>query len=155
MLDWRPTMPYSKILSYDYLRLLDKDPKTQKIIGETYAAVIPVRISYGHRLSVPFNALVDSGASVNLFPARFGEQIGINIKKGKLVKLLGIGDKIVFAYSHKIKLLLGLKVFETYADFSFEQNLPLLGRNGFFNLFQKVIFDENFHQLSLVLKTKS
>lgn len=102
-----------------------------------------------------FHALVDSGASVNLFPARFGEQVGINIKKGKLVKLFGIGDKVISAYRHKIKLHFGLKVFEINTDFSFEQNLPLLGRDGFFNLFQKVIFDENFHQVQLILKSES
>lgn len=119
-----------------------------------FAPIISIRLSYGHKLSFPFSSLVDSGATRNLFPARFGEQIGINIKKGKLVKLLGIGDKEVFAYSHKIKIYLGLKFFETEADFSFEQNLPLLGRDGFFNLFQKVIFDESFHQLQLILKNE-
>lgn len=94
-------MSHSKIINYDYLKFLDRDPQTKEITGESYAAVISVRISSGHRLSVPFHALIDSGASINLFPAHFGEQIGINIKSGQRTKLLGIGDKMVFAYIHK------------------------------------------------------
>lgn len=32
--------------------------------------------------------------------------------------------------------------FQTFADFSYHQNVPLLGRCGFFDHFKKVIFDE-------------
>lgn len=155
MYAWLLIMSHSKIISYDYLKFLDRDPQTKEITGESYAAVVSIRISSGHKFSVPFHALVDSGASVNLFPAHFGEQVGINIKSGKRTKLLGIGNKVVFAYSHKIKLYLEVKAFETSVAFSFEQNLPLLGRDGFFNLFQKIIFDENFHQVQLILKGES
>lgn len=147
-------MSNSRVLIYDYLRFLEKDPKTQKITGEIFAPFVPVRIADGHRLSSPLHALVDSGAARNLLPAAFGMQIGIDVKKGRLVKLLGIGDIEVTAFTHKIKMYVGLRSFETEADFSFEQKIPLLGRDGFFNLFQTIIFDENFHQLKLVLKQR-
>lgn len=147
-------MSDSRILTYDYLRFLEKDKKTQKITGEIFAPFIPVRITDGRRLSSPLHALVDSGAARNLLPAAFGIQIGITVKKGRPVKLLGIADIEVTAFTHKIKMCLGLHVFDTEADFSFEQKIPLLGRNGFFNLFQTVIFDENFHQLRLIIKQK-
>lgn len=80
-------MSHGKIISYDYLKFLDKDPQTKEITGESYAAVVSIRISSVYKFSVPFHALVDSGASVNLFPAHFGEQVGINIKSGKKTKL--------------------------------------------------------------------
>lgn len=147
-------MSNRRVLIYDYLQFLEKDKETQKVIGEIFAPFIPVRIADDHRLSSPLHALVDSGAARNLLPAAFGIQIGIDIKKGRLVKLLGIGDIEVTAFTHKIKMYLGLHFFETEADFSFEQKIPLLGRHGFFNLFQAVIFDENFHQLKLVFKQK-
>lgn len=146
-------MSYSKILSYDYLKLLSRDLQTQQIF-EIFAPFIPIKISFKNKSSFEFNAIVDSGASRNLFPAVFGQQAGINIQKGKQVKLLGIGDKEIIGYTHLINIHLNELVFETEADFSFEQRFPLLGRNGFFNLFQKVIFDETFHQLQLVLKSE-
>lgn len=145
----------SKVLTYDYLRFLEKDEKIQEFTREISAPFIPVRISYGHKLSFPFHALVDSGAARNLLPAALGEQAGINIKKGKQVKLLGIGEVEVTGFTHKVKIYVGLNVFETEVDFSFEQKIPLLGREGFLNLFQKVVFDENFHQVQLILKNKS
>lgn len=148
-------MSNSRVLIYDYLQFLEKDKKTQEVIGEIFAPFIPIRISENRKLSSPLHALADSGAARNLLPAAFGVQIGINVTKGRLVKLLGIGDIEVTAFTHKIKMYLGLHSFETEADFSFEQKIPLLGRHGFFNLFQKVIFDEHFHQLQLLLKKES
>lgn len=145
----------SKVLTYDYLKFLEKDEKTQEFTREIFAPFIPVRISCGRKLSFPFHALVDSGAARNLLPAALGEQVGISIKKGKQVKLLGIGGVEVIGFTNKVKIYVGLHVYETEADFSFGQKIPLLGRDGFLNLFQKVIFDENFHQVQLILKNKS
>ncbi|MBI2039701.1 hypothetical protein HYT18_01385 [Candidatus Microgenomates bacterium] len=85
----------SKVLTYDYLRFLEKDEKTQEFTREIFAPFISVRISFDHKLSFPFHALVDSGAARNLLPAALGEQI------------------------------------------------------------QRVIFDENFHQVQLILKSES
>lgn len=145
-------MSYNKIISYDYLKLLGRDSQTQQIF-EVFAPFIPIKISHDHKSSFEFHAMVDSGASRNLFPSVFGQQAGINIQKGRQVRLLGIGDKEIIGYSHRINIYLNGIVFETEADFSFEQRFPLLGRSGFFNLFQKIIFDETFHQLQLVLRS--
>lgn len=148
-------MSDSKVLTYDYLRFVSKSPKTQRITGEAFAPVVVIRISHDRKLSVPLHAIVDSGSSKNLLPASFAEQVGIKVKRGRMVKILGIGNTEVTAYSHKVKIYLGLNLFETEVDFSFEQDIPLLGRDGFFNLFQKIIFDENFHQVQLILKNKN
>lgn len=148
-------MSQSKILTYDYLRFPKRDPQARQVISETFAPFIPLRILYGHKLGIAFHALVDSGATRNLLPAAFGEQVGINVRKGKATKILGIGNKEIIAFSHKIKIYLGLNSFETDADFSSEQDIPLLGREGFFNLFQSITFDENFRMLKLILKVRS
>lgn len=148
-------MSNNRFLVYDYFKIPYKDKEDEQIIKEIFIPFIPIRIASGDKLGLSFRALVDSGASRSLFPAALGIQCGINILNGKRVKIFGIGRKEITAYTHKIKILLGLVSFETEADFSFEQDIPLLGREGFFNLFQKVIFDENFHQVQLILKNES
>ncbi|MBI2017887.1 hypothetical protein HYS92_02445 [Candidatus Daviesbacteria bacterium] len=40
------------------------------------------------------------------------------------------------------QIWLGNKSYETDADFSVKQNIPILGRDGFFNLFKSIKFDE-------------
>lgn len=139
-------------LRFRYLPSPKKDPKTKKIISEVYYPVVPVRISYGHKLSRSFYALVDSGADKNLFPASLGELVSINIKKGVKVTIEGIKQVHVEAYTHKLKLFLGNQSFDTTADFSYEHEVPLLGRKGFFNLFAQVTFKENKKVLEVVFK---
>lgn len=53
-----------------------------------------------------------------------------------------IGKGSIDAYSAKINIWLGTKQYKTEADFSPQQRMPLLGRDGFFNLFKSVKFDE-------------
>lgn len=106
--------------------------------------------SFAHQI-IPraVNCLVDSGSDINLFPAEVGEQIGIPIKKGKLMPVFGIGQKEVIAYRHKVKLYFGTFNFLTDIDFCFEQRTPLLGRIGFFTNFKRVIFCEPERYLEL------
>lgn len=140
-----------KRLTFKYLPIPKRDPKTQEIIGEVYYPVVPIRISYAHKLGRIFNALIDSGAGRNLFPAELGEMVGIKIKKGKQVIILGIGGIEINGFTHKIKIYIGTTSFNTEADFSEEQRVPLLGRNGFFNLFRSVTFKENEKIIELVM----
>lgn len=147
-------MQNSKLLTYEYFKIPHREIDNRQSIVEVFSPFIPVRISCNKRLSLQFRALVDSGSTRVLLPGALGIQIGINILGGKPVKISGIGYREITAYTHKINIHLGLITFETEADFSFEEGIPLLGRNGFFNLFQKVIFDENFHTLQLVMKTR-
>ena len=135
-------MPQRK-LTFDYPALPKKNPVTGEIIGELYYPLVVIRIAYKHHLGREFYALVDSGSDRNLFPASLGILVGMNIKKGTEVTIGGIGRINIKAFTHKITLYLGTKRFETEADFSFDQQVPLLGRNGFFNLFQSVTFKEN------------
>ncbi len=148
-------MPNNRFLTYDYFKIPYREKNNEQIVKETFIPFIPIRIAFGHKLSLSFRALVDSGATRTLLPSALGRQAGIDIPSGKQVQVFGIGSKEIIAYTHKVKIYLGFMSFETEADFSFEQDIPLLGREGFFNLFQKVIFDQNFHQLQLVLKNES
>ena len=84
------------------------------------------------------DCLFDTGADVNLFPATMATSLGINLKKGKLVEHMGIGDVSVLAYRHRVKILVDAHRFNAFADFSEQQGLPLLGRITFAEHFKRV-----------------
>ncbi len=130
-------------LSYIYF----PDPYENPITKERsaiYRPYILVRLCNGHKISRGLvNCLLDSGSDRNLFPAGWGESVDINIKKGKELSILGIGGIEIKAYRHKVKLYVGDYSFESEVDFSFAQNKPLLGRDGFFNQFEEIVFNQN------------
>lgn len=113
------------------------------VVGRIMRPYIPIRLSIHY--SNPTNyidAMVDSGSDRNLFPKQWGDIIGINFKKIKSVKIGGIGGVEITAYSSKVNIWVNGKKYLTDADFSPQQQTPLLGRVGFFNLFKQVAFDE-------------
>ncbi len=131
-----------KVTGYSYLPQPFQDPTT-KVIGEIYRPMIAIRISKDHgQISRHFDVLVDSGSDRNLFPLQFATGAGINFKKVKPRKIYGIGKGYIEAYSAEINIWLGTKQYKTEADFSPQQLMPLLGRDGFFSLFKSVQFDE-------------
>lgn len=68
--------------------------------------------------------------------------IGIDFRKIKPNKVYGIGQDYIQVYPAKINIWLGSNKYEVEADFSDKQNIPILGRDGFFNLFKSIKFDE-------------
>lgn len=137
--------PTHRMLSIRFFYLPDpiRNPLTHEQIGKVYRPKIPIRLSFGHTVArFLIDCLVDSGSDINLFPAGWGEAIGINIKKGKLHPIYGIGGIQIDSYIHKVKLYIGTRSFSTNANFSYEQTTPLLGRDGFFNHFKEVHFNE-------------
>lgn len=133
----------SKITGYSYVpQPFGIDPVTNNLI-EIYRPVISIRISKTHgQISPFFDALIDSGSDRNLFPLRLATALGIKLKKIKPKQIGGIGKVVIDAYTEKINIWLGTKEYKTEADFSPQQQVPLLGRDGFFNLFKSIKFDE-------------
>lgn len=137
-------------IKYRYFPFPVIDPITKRVIETIYRPIVPIRLSYNHRLSkYPFNCLVDSGSDRNLFPAVLGEQEGIKVKKGKEIGIVGIGNSVIKGYKHLVKIYLGTLGINTEVDFSYAQQVPLLGRDGFFNKFDLVKFDDKNHELTL------
>ncbi|MBI2338312.1 hypothetical protein HYU95_03975 [Candidatus Daviesbacteria bacterium] len=123
-----------------------------KVVSRIMRPYIPIRLSIHH--SNPSNivdALVDSGSDRYLFPRQWGDMLGINFKKIKPIKIGGIGKVEITAYSSKVNIWVDGQKYPTNADFSPEQQTPLLGRSGFFNLFKEVIFDEKVGCLYITL----
>ena len=110
---------------------------------EIFTPYIPIRISVSHGNPTPLiDALVDSGSDGNLFPLKLGELLGINFKKISPKIIYGIGNSKIQAYPAKVNIWINNVKYETEADFNLEQQTLLLGRQGFFDLFKAVIFDE-------------
>lgn len=128
-------------ISFSYERYPKIDPKTRKVTGEKFYPIVIIKLSYGHQLSRPFRALVDSGSDRNLFPAHIGESIGISFRKIKPVTIKGIGKGETQAYTKKVKLYIDTNKYDLEIDFSYDQQMPLLGREGFFDLFESVSFN--------------
>lgn len=144
-------MPQAKF-SFSYTPLRGQDQRTGKAIV-IYRPLVPVEISFEERKSPAVNALIDSGADENLFPAWMGVIAGIDIRRGTKQHLIGIGRFEIETYKCRVKLnLLTAKPisFETNVSFSYEQQMPILGRSGFFDLFKKVEFSERKKIVELI-----
>lgn len=64
---------------------------------------------------------------------------------------MGIGSQLVPAFTEKVSFYIGSHKFDTEVDFSYNQQMPLLGRNGFFNLFKNITFREEDKFVDLYL----
>lgn len=115
---------------------------------------IDIQVNYKHQRMIGLKALVDSGSDYNLFPGIICEALGIKIKKGKPVPIYGIGRREpLTAYRHfGIKIFLEGISFETFADFSLEHEVPILGQNGFFDKFKKITFDREAEEMTFIPK---
>ena len=140
-------------VKYYYIPYPHYDSLTGKKIGEIYRPMIPVRLGYKHNVTkFLIDCLIDSGSDFNLFPALWGEKAGIDTKKGRYNPIRGIGNNVIEAYSHNVTLFIGTRGVETRADFSYEQQVPLLGRGGFFNLFGDIIINEKARYVEFEIK---
>lgn len=125
------------------------DPQTGNVIGKIFRPYVSIRLSFKHgNPSNFFKALLDSGSDRNLFPMDLGYMLKINFGKIKPVPIQGIGGITINAYPSPVNIWFEGKQYKTDADFSPEhKGTLLLGRQGFFNLFEKISFDEKTGQI--------
>jgi len=98
-------------------------------------------------------ALIDSGAADCLFPAEFGENIGIEkIKNDREHIFYGIGEGHIIAYFHNIDIEIGGHRYNIPVGFTYDNlKVPLLGQRGFFDLFT-ITFDLSKEEIELKQK---
>ena len=101
------------------------------------------------------DSLVDSGDDFCVFPANAGKAIGVDIYEGESVVTFGIGGKETL-YFHKVMIEVIINEqswkFECRAGFSSKLNakgIGFLGRDGFFDLFQEVSFNQQVKMFRL------
>lgn len=148
-------MIIEEVVKFTSVPILNEHQKVVRVIDR---AIIPIKIGYklSHKVSkTPVGCLLDSGSDRNLFPAHWGESVGIKVSKGRLSIIRGIGGITIEGYEHFIDIYCGSKIkFSAHAIFSFQQQVPLLGRQGFFDNFKKIIFDEENGVVRLLFKNK-
>lgn len=119
--------------------------------------LIPVRIinKDDKEKYIDFKALLDSGANVSIFPAQFGQIIGLNIENDRIERVSGIGGHAFETFLHDIIFEVGGWQFISYACFTFANIFtPVLGCDGFFSLFE-IKMDYLKEQIELKAKVKS
>lgn len=103
------------------------------------APVITVRIwnPENRKRCVEVMALIDSGSEISVFPGRFVSDLNFNTTTDRILPLVGILDRTPKkVYIHDILLEIGGWKFPTISGFVYHDiAFPVLGREGFFNLF--------------------
>ena len=140
------TIPYRKV------QIPAQGDAPAKII---HVPVLKTTLFYKNKLLFDFDSVVDSGADFCVFPAKVGTAIGLDVYEGENIITNGIGGKETL-YFHKVKVEVVIKdapwVFECHAGFSTKLNakgIGLLGRDGFFDLFQEVSFSQKVKMFRL------
>jgi hypothetical protein len=120
-------------------------------VGELARPIVQLLINYKRgKVFGPLKALLDSGADYNLFPAEIGEILGIKVKKGKVFETEGIGGKRITTYRHfGIKMFVEGYSFESFVDFTYENSMPLLGQQGFFDKFKVISLSRTKEEIVL------
>lgn len=110
--------------------------KYKKLAPGFIRPIIPVTILYKDK-SVIYEALVDSGADMCMFPSQIGEVLGFDVKSGKKGSLGGVVGKKVDAYYHNLDIEIGGN--RTHATVGFTQESHFdhgfLGQLGIFNYY--------------------
>lgn len=133
------TAPYRKI----------QIPARGNTLAKTiYAPILKTSLFYKNNERFDFDCIIDSGADFCVFPANLGELAGLDVFGGNNLVTFGIGGKEML-YFHNVKVEVIIKdepwIFECRAGFSTKLNskgIGFLGRDGFFDLFQEVTFNQ-------------
>ncbi len=106
-----------------------------------YFPIIDILAIYKKRFA-NLAVLVDSGASISIFSRETAKQLGVDIKKGELLTMGGVGG-FLKGYIHHLRLEIADKTISAPVVFSteFTASFNLLGRMGVFDNF-KIVFDE-------------
>ena len=121
--------------------------------------VLPVALSFqGKATPFTFFSIIDSGADNCIFPAIVGRSIGIPIEAGAKLLTTGVtGGGLT--YFHQVQVVFELDGkryhFDCYAGFmpSLDQvGVGLLGRHGFFDLFETVAFNNTARLVELTVR---
>ena len=110
------------------------DPKQRELLRP----VVQIDLVNKNGDSFGYDVLIDSGADYCLFHASIGQQLGLDIKKGKALGFYGTSGRMQTAYFHEITFSLQGKSITTLVGFSSgieSMSVGLLGEYGFFDRF--------------------
>jgi len=115
--------------------------------------IIPVLLEGKERIVI--HALVDSGATISLFPTNIAEDAGIDLRDAEQVYLAGIGG-YVRAYVKKqvrvaVEELGSITIPIAFTEY-IASDIAILGRQGFFEAFE-ITFRE--WEKKLIIKSRT
>ena len=106
-----------------------------------YRPYLFIKLGNKSKWSMNFiRSLLDTGADFNTFPASFAKEINLDYKKGKKRETMGFKGESITTYLNIVSLKIDSKIIETAVCFGEEVKTPLLGRQGFFNFFDRISF---------------
>lgn len=121
--------PYSA--SFTHGEPYISNPANRPYIEVEIAAVTS---SFTYKGSFKTLVLVDSGADMTMLDASVAGKLGIDLSRCPTKNFYGIGDKPVAAYISEVLVYLCEKWFRIPVSFVTQNQTPLLGRNGTFDL---------------------
>ena len=116
--------------------------------------VILTGLEYNNKvLQFQFGSIIDSGADHCVFPAQFGEAAGIDVRSGKEQASRGIGSDTAFFHQVNVRVFINNRQYQFPCWAGFMYSLDqigkgLLGRHGFFELFDVISFKDQHIELS-------
>ena len=108
------------------------DDKGQAVVRPVIPVVLRALDNGGRR--VRYEALIDSGADLCLFPTGLADALGIELTRGEVMEFVGASGAPTAMYTHRVQIQVG-EWFE-YIPVGFAEIPPLgyglLGQRGFF-----------------------
>ena len=140
----------SDLVEYGYIDFPVKTNSSSHRNAIISRPIIPITIIYKNRF-VQYQALLDTGADYNVFHSDIATYLGINLTKGSLIKISGIGGETIKGYKHSLEIKLGKNLITTKIVFSKQipsNAIAVLGNQGFFDQF-RVAFDYKTKTISI------
>lgn len=112
-----------------------------------YRPIIDLIVQYKHKVSSAITCQLDTGATVNVFPAELATVfLGISdsaLLKGRKINLTGIGSITGKAYGYQCTLQHPeFRMDGVWIYFMYEHRAALLGCHGFMNRFDSITINE-------------
>ncbi len=120
-----------------------------------YVPIIDLVLHSTHMYTSKISCYLDTGAHYNIFPSEiatsfFGKSEK-SLRRGIELPILGIGGYTTTAYGFNVEIIHPYFKFTDEIYFLDNQSFPLLGRKGFMDHFDKIIFNEKERKLELVI----
>ncbi len=116
-----------------------------------YRPVVPITITRAGR-SVQYEALVDSGADMNIFDAQLADILGFDVTAGRKEEVHGITGNPQVYYVHPVTIGIGGTMeFKTEAGFMPNMGgmtYGVVGQKGFFE-FTRITFDRKKQRVEI------
>lgn len=120
------------------------------MLGKSLRPRLPLQVKNRSGKWVTLSLYVDTGADISILPKSTADIVGVSLKSGDEVIVVGLAGELIRAYLHDLECRL-----ENSAPFSMkfaisekESVVPVLGREGFFQKFN-MHFNNRLNQIEI------